>query len=302
MDGNGQAGFQLIDAVFEEKYIGNGGPRLNDGKWHQIVAVRNSATNLNSLYVDGEKVAEKTFLYTGGFETLAPVNIGYMNRASGYRYEGAIDEVKLFGRALSADEIKERYANIYGGFTELIGFEGAYGFGGIDLAWATASEYNNSFFAIERASEDENFIEIGRVEASGTTNTSTSYSFKDIQPLEGANLYRLRMVKADGLYTYSTVVRVEKFGPSGSTFLLYPNPVSGGEVTVDITNMVEGETVIYHLSDLAGKRLVEGSQVVGAYGSLKFQLPLPAKLRAGIYSVTVISKKKSLGRKLMVVR
>ena len=302
MDVEGQAGFQLIDAVFEEKYTGNGGPKLNDGKWHQVVAVRNNATNTNSLYVDGGKVAEKTYQYTGGFETLAPVNMGYMDRASGYRYEGDLDEVKLFGRALSADEIKGRYAAVYNAYTELISFEGKYVINAVDLTWATASEYNNSFFAIERASADEVFTEVGKVDASGTTNVKTSYDFKDNQPLDGVNLYRLRIVKGDGLFTYSSIVRVEKYGPSASMFLVYPNPVSGGEVNVDITNMSEGETVLFQLSDMAGRKLLEERIEVGLYGNLQFRLPVPDKLRAGIYNLTVITNKKSLSRKLMVVR
>ena len=302
LDKQGQAGFQLIDAVFEERYTGNSGPKLNDGKWHQVVAVRYSATNLNSLYVDGERVAEKTYLYTGGFESLAPVNMGYLNREEGYRFEGDLDEVKLFGRALSAEEIKERYAAIFDAYTELISFEGEYVINAVDLTWATAAEYNNSFFAIERALTDEVFTEIGKVNASGTTNVKSSYSFKDIQPLDGVNLYRLRIVKGDGLYTYSSIVRVEKFGPSGSMFLVYPNPVSAGEVNVDITNLTEGETVVFHLSDMAGRKLLEQNLEVGLYGNLQFRLPVPEKLRAGIYNLTIISSKKSLSRKLMVVK
>lgn len=302
MDKQGQAGFQLIDAIFEEKYTGNSGPKLNDGKWHQIVAVRNSGTNLNSLYVDGEKVAEKLYRYTGGFETLAPVNMGYMNRASGYRYQGDLDEVKLFGRALSASEIKERYAAVYDAYTELISFEGEYAINAVNLVWATASEYNNSYFAIERASEDEQFTEIGRVDASGTTSVKTSYAFKDIQPLDGVNLYRLRIVKGDGLYTYSNIVRVEKYGPTASMFLVYPNPISAGDVNVDITNLTEGETARLQLSDMAGKRLLEVSVEVGLYGNVAYKMPLPEKLRPGIYHLTVITNKKSLSRKLMVIK
>ncbi|GAA4438014.1 hypothetical protein GCM10023188_32870 [Pontibacter saemangeumensis] len=302
MDKQGQAGFQLIDAVFEEKYTGNSGPKLNDGKWHQVVAVRNNASNLNSLYVDGERVAEKTYRYTGGFESLAAVNMGYMNREAGYRFEGDLDEVKLYGRALSAEEIRNRYAAVFDAYTELISFEAEYVINAVDLTWATASEYNNSYFAIERASADEVFTEIGKVDASGTTNVKSSYSFKDIQPLDGVNLYRLRIVKGDGLFTYSPIVRVEKFGPSGSMFLVYPNPVSGGEVNVDITNLDEGEKVVFQLSDMAGRKLLEQHLEVGLYGNLQFSLPVPEKLRSGIYHLTVITSKKSLSRKLMVVR
>jgi hypothetical protein len=47
-----QAAFNLRDSTGNTLTL-NGGQLLNDGNWHQVVAVRDGATNQNLLYVDG---------------------------------------------------------------------------------------------------------------------------------------------------------------------------------------------------------------------------------------------------------
>lgn len=78
---------------------------LGDNKWHYIVATL-SETKL-TLYVDGEKTGEKS-------RTVGPLKVvtqplkvgqGYV----GTHYKGSIDEIRIYNRALSADEIKELY-------------------------------------------------------------------------------------------------------------------------------------------------------------------------------------------------
>jgi hypothetical protein len=78
----------------------------NDGLWHHIAF--SAAVNDIILYVDGARVGN-TVLYAG-------VNIGGQI-AIGSRYtagtteffQGSLDEVRLYNRALTADEIKQLY-------------------------------------------------------------------------------------------------------------------------------------------------------------------------------------------------
>jgi hypothetical protein len=69
------------------------------------------------LYVDGEKVAEgKTPGKVAG-DNLAPLRIGGfgVSRYKYWAFEGEIDEVRIYNRALSDDEIRERYYTIKNG-------------------------------------------------------------------------------------------------------------------------------------------------------------------------------------------
>ncbi len=74
-------------------------------QWHYVMLViRNSASNNGTLYVDG--VPEATFTTTSRPPANALFHIG--NQVAGaitnYRWYGKIDEVKVFNRALTADE------------------------------------------------------------------------------------------------------------------------------------------------------------------------------------------------------
>lgn len=301
-DENGHAGFQLRNSDFDGGYIGSSGPKLNDGAWHQVVAVRNSNSSLNSLYVDGKKVAEKSFTFRNGFATLAPVNIGYLNRSHGYYYKGDLDEVKLFGRALSASEIQERYTKVFDSITELISFEGRFAVNVVNLDWETAGEFNNDYFIVERGTGDDDFIEIGRVTATGTTNQQSAYRFVDKFPMDGLNYYRLKIMKKGGLFTYSPTVLVEKAGLNASSFFVYPNPLSGGEVNIKVTNMPKGENVMFMISDFSGKKLLQQDIAADDVGLVQMVLPMPDNIRSGIYQLSVITKNKTISRKLVVVR
>jgi hypothetical protein len=60
------------------------------------------------LYVDGSQVATETFTAPGN--TNFPLYIGRYYGANGYGWNGVIDEVRLYGRALTATEVMSIYA------------------------------------------------------------------------------------------------------------------------------------------------------------------------------------------------
>ncbi|MBC5994269.1 PQQ-dependent sugar dehydrogenase [Pontibacter cellulosilyticus] len=105
----GQAMFMLKDVDHTGIYLGNRGPSLTDGQWHQVTAIRDGSNQKSKLYVDGVLLEEVDYFYTKGFEGQAPVNVGYMQLDHGYHYAGALDELKVYNRALLADEVASTY-------------------------------------------------------------------------------------------------------------------------------------------------------------------------------------------------
>lgn len=69
---------------------------------------------------------------------------------------------------------------------------------GIKLKWSTLSETNSKEFIIQRADESLSFVEVGRVNSSGNSNSLRSYQFIDRSALIGANYYRLIEVDFNG--------------------------------------------------------------------------------------------------------
>ena len=82
----------------------------NDGGWHHIAAVRLSASTAR-LYVDGVEVASVTGIDDVGLDTNGRILMGafrYGDAVVGL-YEGDLDEVTLYDRALTATEIGDIY-------------------------------------------------------------------------------------------------------------------------------------------------------------------------------------------------
>ena len=110
-DNNGTARFQLKDTSNHGRYIGGIGPTLNDGDWHLIAAVRDDAAGMNIIYVDGAVVDTAYYNYTADFAESVPVNLGYIDLSDNYNYDGLVDEVALYDRALSQSEIQAHYTD-----------------------------------------------------------------------------------------------------------------------------------------------------------------------------------------------
>lgn len=82
---------------------------VNNDQRHQVVARYDRDVGLQ-LYVDGvlESVATGDSSATN-FDTTDPFVIGYYNNNSSLYFDGQIDDVRIYNRALSAQEIKNLY-------------------------------------------------------------------------------------------------------------------------------------------------------------------------------------------------
>ena len=123
----------------------------------------------------------------------------------------------------------------------------------IVLDWVTENEVNTSHFMVERSSNGVEYTAIGNLAAAGQSRNE--YSFDDLQPLKGLNLYRIRQVDQDGAFKYSIIVRVY-FGDDAHTLKLFPNPVRK-ELFIEFAG---GKNVLVQIHD-AGGRLVSSRKM-----------------------------------------
>jgi len=114
---------------------------------------------------------------------------------------------------------------------ELASFTAGINGGTIVLNWTTASETNNSGFAVERKKNNGSFEQIAFVNGQGTSTELNRYSYRDINLTSGRYTYRLKQTDFDGTYSYSKEVNAEISLPS--VFSLeqnYPNPFNPSTV------------------------------------------------------------------------
>jgi hypothetical protein len=116
--GNASAGVHVLlesaDRVLFRVGTGSGattttGPGLPSGTWHQLVATLAGRTA--TLYVDGRPAASTSLPRTPVASTSA-LSLGrYSASATGY-WRGRVDELSVYGRALTDDEVAGHYAAV----------------------------------------------------------------------------------------------------------------------------------------------------------------------------------------------
>jgi fibronectin type 3 domain-containing protein len=150
---------------------------INDGAWHQCVATRVQATGAMNLYVDGNWQAAGT----GNTNSLAASGIlrfGQIASGGGF-FNGALDEIKIYSRALGGNEITALYnssASPPGAPTNVMASTGNEE---VILSWFTSAF--GSGYSVSRATTSG-----GPYTVIGTT---TSASYMDTNVANGSTYY-----------------------------------------------------------------------------------------------------------------
>ncbi|MCF2518174.1 T9SS type A sorting domain-containing protein [Dyadobacter sp. CY351] len=144
------------------------------------------------------------------------------------------------------------------------------------LSWSTASETNSDRFDIERSANGKKWDKIGSVKSNHESVTQQFYSFQDAKPLNGQNLYRLKMVDLDETFAYSHIENVS----FASTAFLYPNPVRNAEnINLNLTDWSDIKQV--KVVNALGKTVFEASNALNTGISTR-------NLSSGSYVVQII--------------
>jgi len=98
---------------------------------------------------------------------------------------------------------------------ELLSFDGTVEDRGNNLKWATASESDNDFFSLQRASDGQNFETIAKINGAGNSNQSNAYAFLDEEAPVGIAYYRLIQTDFDGVEEQTSQVVALERAPKG---------------------------------------------------------------------------------------
>ena len=107
---------------------------------------------------------------------------------------------------------------------ELVNFEATVKKSSVQLSWMTESEYNSSHFEIEKSINSKDFQKIGQIEAAENSISTKNYDFEDIEPYNGFNYFRLKMIDLDGKIEYSKTIAIQYEAANKAS--VYPSIVS----------------------------------------------------------------------------
>ncbi|MCS7074485.1 MAG: T9SS type A sorting domain-containing protein, partial [Bacteroidia bacterium] len=166
----------------------------------------------------------------------------------------------------------------------------------VQIEWATASEQNCDYFAIERSRDEVNFHTLTSVSGNGTTSEPHFYQATDKRPFPGRSWYRLRQVDLDGTIHYSetkeVLFRMDKFR-------IYPNPVESRiALKVIPGNSFVNSDVEVKVWDIQGNLVWKQTT---AYVSPFQEILVPTGLlKIGLYLVEVSNESLSQTKRLVV--
>jgi len=91
---------------------------ISDGNWHHVVGKRTGLTSAE-LYIDGAFIGSRTDLPSTSSDTTDHLSMGRLSSGLGRYFKGTIDEVAIYSKALTPEEIKAHYlARRVGGSTK----------------------------------------------------------------------------------------------------------------------------------------------------------------------------------------
>jgi hypothetical protein len=124
----------------------------------------------------------------------------------------------------------------------------------VELKWNTASESNNSHFDVQRSTDGVQYLNIGKVNGAGNSNSSLDYYFTDKSPASGINYYRLNQVDFDGKSTLIDPISVN-MGFSSMTMNVYAAPNSSNvDINISAERASKSKLIIYNLG---GQKVLE---------------------------------------------
>ena len=155
--------------------------------------------------------------------------------------------------------------------------------GNINLEWKVAAEKDISQYEIEHSTDGIHFTNISTVSANGNNGSNQFYTGIDVNAVFGYNYYRVRMVGNNGSQQYSDIVKVNMESVS-PVITIFPNPVQGRMVNIQLTAMAEGIYTVRLLNNMGQSLLEQRFTYMGGTNTRQVHLGNTAK---GKYSLEI---------------
>lgn len=171
------------------------------------------------------------------------------------------------------------------------------------INWKTSSEENSKYFSVRKSYTGKDFIEIGNVDAAGSSNSERSYNFVDNIPLNTSHqfaYYLIQIVDKDGKTNFSsTELYKSKIADSKLILSVTPNPVNkGSHIMVDF-NSDSNDKLAVSLINLEGK--IISQTLMDAHKGVNMGHFHITEIPSGTYTMK-FSMKDKIESKIIVVK
>ncbi|MCP4438892.1 MAG: T9SS type A sorting domain-containing protein [Aureispira sp.] len=171
----------------------------------------------------------------------------------------------------------------------------------IRVDWSTAKEENVDYYEIYRSVDGINFEQIGTQSAVGNSVVQQDYRYDDFGVVQGITYYyKIKTIDEDGSFDFTHIVAANLKGTKAVEKVnIYPNPVEGEIVNLEITSIYERNTDI-RIYDAIGQLMYERNiEVIEGLNLLQINTN---EWPGGAYVVQIISADRTITKEVIKIK
>lgn len=167
----------------------------------------------------------------------------------------------------------------------------------VKIDWSNFTETDVLDYTVERSANGRDFAHVGIIAPRKNDGSSVDYTITDASPFNGINYYRIRSAETNGRVKYSSIVKVDLRG-GRSEITLYPNPLTGNNLSLQATNLAKGQYSI-KVFNATGQQ-VAAQTLAHNGGSITEPVQLPIALKAGLYQLLIVGEGMNVTKTFVV--
>jgi len=110
---------------------------------------------------------------------------------------------------------------------------------GVMVEWKIANEASVKSYEVEKSTDGKQFTSLTTVSSYGNSIAANTYDWVDANPSTGTSYYRIKATSINGEVQYSQLLKIN-VGRTGNSVSVYPNPVVGNTMGLQMNNMAKG--------------------------------------------------------------
>ena len=299
-----------VNATDDIEKMGNFGENIssyrNNKKW--IVEKRPMIVSRDTIFMRMTNTAVKDYRFQIGTFDFVQSDIPafledtYLNSLTGLDLTGTVNNIDFSITSDPASANPDRFRIVFGVSgplpVSITSVAAAQQGNAIAVTWKVSNQINIQKYEVEKSIDGLNFSRVNSQPATGISNSTATYTWLDMNPVNGDNFYRIRSIGIAGDEKISQIVKV-KIGKNNPAITVYPNPVINRSITVQFTDM---EKAVYQLRLInATGQVVFIKSINHSGGSTAQTIMLGAGLAKGNYQLEFIKPDETKIIKAIVI-
>jgi hypothetical protein len=154
----------------------------------------------------------------------------------------------------------------------------------IAVEWEASNQINLSGYVVEKSTDGLHFTAVNNQVARDINRGVVAYQWMDASVQAAVQYYRIKSLDVSGSFQYSMIVKVV-IGKN-ATVQIYPSPVKGNSMNLQIANSVAGNYEV-RLTNLMGQVMLQ-KRIGHTGGSANIAITLPQAVTTGQYQVEIL--------------